>query len=152
MVYCSQPFIWLSNISILSVYVPDECYSRNASCALNQISTFSLTLYLIYNILMISTLSLTLYVIYNILMISTFSLTLYLIYNILMISTLSLTLYLIYNILMISTLSLTLYLIYNILMKSELASNVDHCFMKCLRYNFECCIRPNCHFTQCNYI
>ena len=136
MVYCSQPFIWLSNISILSVYVPDECYSRNASCALNQISTFSLTLYLIYNILMISTLSLTLYVIYNILMISTFSL----------------TLYLIYNTLMISTLSLTLYLIYNILMKSELASNVDHCFMKCLRYNFECCIRPNCHFTQCNYI
>jgi hypothetical protein len=30
--------IWLSNISMLSV--PDEGYSRNASCALNLISTF----------------------------------------------------------------------------------------------------------------
>jgi hypothetical protein len=32
--------IWLSNLSTLSV--PDEGYSRNASCALNLISTFSL--------------------------------------------------------------------------------------------------------------
>ena len=31
---------WLSNLSILSV--PDEGYSRNASCSLNLISTFSL--------------------------------------------------------------------------------------------------------------
>jgi len=30
--------IWLSNILVLSV--PDESYSRNASCALNLISTF----------------------------------------------------------------------------------------------------------------
>ena len=36
--YCCQKLIWLSNLSILSV--PDEGYSRNASCALNQISTF----------------------------------------------------------------------------------------------------------------
>jgi hypothetical protein len=27
--------IWLSNLSILSVHVPDEGYSRNVSCALN---------------------------------------------------------------------------------------------------------------------
>jgi len=33
-------FCWLSNIAILSV--PDEGYSRIASCALNLISTFSL--------------------------------------------------------------------------------------------------------------
>ena len=39
---CSQNilFTWLSNLSILSV--PDEGYSRNASCALNLISTFLL--------------------------------------------------------------------------------------------------------------
>jgi hypothetical protein len=30
--------IWLSNLSMLSVH--DEGYSRNASCALNLISTF----------------------------------------------------------------------------------------------------------------
>jgi len=33
---------WVSNLSILSV--PDEGYSRNASCALNLISTFLLQL------------------------------------------------------------------------------------------------------------
>ena len=32
--------LWLFNISILSV--PDDDYSRNASCALNLISTFVL--------------------------------------------------------------------------------------------------------------
>ena len=32
--------IWLSNLPVLSV--PDEAYSRNASCALNLISTFLL--------------------------------------------------------------------------------------------------------------
>jgi hypothetical protein len=39
LVCCSQPLahFWLSNISILSV--PDEGYSRHASCALNLIST-----------------------------------------------------------------------------------------------------------------
>ena len=31
---------WLSNI--LAVCVPDECYSRNTSCALNLISRFLL--------------------------------------------------------------------------------------------------------------
>ena len=31
-------FIWLSSLWILSV--PDECHSRNTSCALNLISTF----------------------------------------------------------------------------------------------------------------
>jgi len=39
--------IWVSNLWILSV--PDEDYSRNASCALHLISTFSLQLILQLN-------------------------------------------------------------------------------------------------------
>jgi hypothetical protein len=39
---------WLSNLSVLSV--PDECYYRNVSCALNWISTFSLVTFVFFKL------------------------------------------------------------------------------------------------------
>jgi len=38
--------IWLSNL--LTTSVPDECYSRNASCTLNYISTFFFFFFLFF--------------------------------------------------------------------------------------------------------
>ena len=48
---CSQDYlvIWLSDILALSLSVPDEGYSRNASCALNLISTFILFMIILEN-------------------------------------------------------------------------------------------------------